>query len=802
MREYYAHTDGYEQPRQLLRDHSRNTAILAARALKSVGLEHTAYLAGLIHDLGKYTDCFQKYLLGEPQLQRGTVIHSFQACKLMMEQYHTEEVSNAVYFAAELISIAVGSHHGLFDCIDREKTIGLAYRASREDIGSEEAAAAFFSDCAARDEFEHLVQLSALELQQWLEQIDRKETSDSTEYAFSLGLLARLLTSAVMEGDRSDTARFMNGAVLTEYPEDMQPIWQERLEAVECRLAKLPGETKISAARHQISDQCRSSAEKAPGIYRLYVPTGGGKTLSALRYALAHAAKFHKKRLVFTSPLLSILEQNAAQIREYLNDDSLVLEHHSNVIQTEQESDALDQRELLVQSWGAPVIITTLVQLLNTMFDGKTTCVRRFHALCDSVIVIDEVQTVPEKLLSLFNRAIFFLSSYCGATVILSSATQPSLEKAEHPLRGEIGNIVPYDPVLWKLFSRTRIELLPAVREVLIPEQIRGIMEHTRSLLVVCNKKSEAARLVGQLKDESWAIYHLSAGMCVQHRRDVLREMAAQLEALRNRTSHGQEKKVLCISTQVIEAGVDISFDTALRFAAGMDSVVQTAGRCNRNGESDQMRPVYLVNCTDESLKNLPEIRRGKDAAVELLDEYAHNPQRFEENLASDEAIRFYYHSLYRSMDQGSQDYPVYASDNRPAGSLYEFLSTNEGFCSAAGENASAYLMCQAFKTAGKAFAVFDQETTDVLVPYGEGTALISALCSDRGMRDRDYREKLLRRANSFSISLYSYQKQKLEAGGALYPICENSIFVLRQDYYSDVIGLIDQSNSFSLLEV
>lgn len=802
MKEYYAHTDGYEQPRQLLRDHNRNAAIIAAKVLKSVGLEHTAYLAGLIHDLGKYTNRFQKYLLGDIHLRQGSVIHSFQACRLLMERYHTRDVNDAIFFSSELIALAVGSHHGLFDCIDEGKTVGLAYRSSRNDIDYEEATAAFFSDCVTPEEFERLLQLSAAELQQWLEQLDIKETSDQTEYDFSLGLLARLLSSAVMEGDRADTANFMKGTTLSEYPEDMKPIWRERLESVERRLDKLSNESKISAVRRQISDLCRNSAEKTPGIYRLYVPTGGGKTLSALRFALAHAAKFHKKRLIFTSPLLSILEQNAAQIREYLGDDALILEHHSNVIQTEQESDTLDQRELLVQSWNAPVIITTLVQLLNTLFDGKTTCVRRFHALCSSVIVIDEVQTVPTKLLSLFNRAMFFLSNYCGATIVLCSATQPSLEKTVHPLRGKIGDIVPYDPELWSVFSRTKINPLPAIREEFMPGLIREIMEHTQSLLVVCNKKTEAARLVEHLNDGTWAIFHLSAGMCVQHRRDVLKDLTARLEAIRNGTQDGQEKKVLCISTQVIEAGVDISFETAIRFATGMDSVIQTAGRCNRNGESNQIRPVYLINCTDEVLTKLPEIRRGKDATIALLDEYSRDPHRYGEDLSSNEAIRFYYHSLYQSMDQGSQDYVVYAPDGRPKGSLYDFLSSNESFLAMAGGNASDYLMHQAFKTAGNAFTVFDQDTVDVLVPYGEGAKLISDLCSARGKKDRIYREDLLRRTNSFTISLYSYQKQKLEDIGALYRICDDSVIALQKEYYSDMIGLIDNKNSFPLLEV
>lgn len=802
MRSYYAHTDGYEQCNQLLRDHNRNAAMIAAQKLKPIGLQHTAFLAGMLHDLGKYTERFQKYLLGEAPGRPGSVIHTFQPCKLMMERYHTDDAPNEVYLAAELISVAVGCHHGLFDCIDERGAIGLSYRSAKEGMDYEEAVAAFFSDCMTSEELDCMIEIAAKEIKKWIDRIDLNETNDKTEFDFSLGLLSRLLTSAVIEADRADTARFMNGTLSPAYPEDMRVIWEERLKAVECKLDALPNETAISAARRSISEQCRMSAEKSAGIYRLYVPTGGGKTLSALRYSLAHAKKYNKTRLIFTSPLLSILEQNAAQIRQYLGDDSLVLEHHSNVIQTEQTAESLDQRELMVESWEAPVIITTLVQLLNTLFAGKTTCVRRFHALCNSVIVIDEVQTVPVKLLSLFNRAVHFLSTYCGATVVLSSATQPSLEKAEHPLRGVIEDIVPLDAKLWDVFSRTRIEPLPAVREETLPGRITEEMEHTQSLLVVCNKKAEAARLVERTKGAGWTSFHLSAGMCIQHRRDVLKRMTDLLKAGKNVTLQQPGRKVLCISTQVIEAGVDISFERAMRFAAGMDSVVQTAGRCNRNGEAEQRCPVYLVNCTDENLGRLQDIRRGKDATVELLCEYERDPQHFRNDLSSDEAIRFFYHCLYRSMDKDAQNGIVYAADGRPKGCLYEYLSSNDRNSAAAGEAASAYLMRQAFKTAGKEFAVFDQETTDVLVPYGEGAKMIAALSTGRAKKDAAYRAALLKQATSFSVSLYSYQKKKLEERGALYHICGDSILALQESFYDDIIGLRDEPGNLPLLEV
>ena len=189
----------------------------------------------------------------------------------------------------------------------------------------------------------------------------------------------------------------------------------------------------IQSARRIISQQCRQAADSTVGIYRLNVPTGAGKTLSALRFALAHSKAHGKSRIIFTSPLLSILEQNASVIREYVGDDGMILEHHSNVIQPEEDSEELDKAELLMETWdSSPIIITTLVQLLNTMFSGKTSCIRRFHALCDCTIIIDEMQTVPSNLLTLFHLTISFLAKACNTTIVLCSATQPCAEAANH----------------------------------------------------------------------------------------------------------------------------------------------------------------------------------------------------------------------------------------------------------------------------------------------------------------------------------------------------------------------------------
>ncbi len=787
---FYAHIrvgPGGETIRQTVYAHLVGTARRAGQCLRSVGLENTGYLAGLLHDIGKYTAEFQRYLeTGDPG-QRGSVIHTFQGCRYILESFHGPEASFPEIVCAEVIAFAVGAHHGLFDCVDPAQRLGLPYRCEKQNIAYGTAVAAFLSEVPEK-EIRALFEKAAAEIDGVMARLE-EGYADDRDYAFEVGLLARLVLSAVIEGDRRDTAAFMSGAALQAWPEDRSPVWAGRLAHLEGMLAQFSCRTPVERARHAISERCRAFADREPGIYRLNVPTGGGKTLSSLRYALAHGGAYHKKRLIFVSPLLSILEQNAKVIHEFVGDEELILEHHSNVVQTGLPREELDERELLVQSWDAPIIITTLVQLLNTLFDGKTTAVRRFQALCGSVIVIDEVQTVPGKMLTLFNLAMEFLSEQCGATVVLCSATQPELEGADHPLRRTPEEMVPKDEALWAAFRRTELFRLPDRRLEELPEWIIGQMEQTESLLVVCNKKSQAAYLLERTKSEDYKSFHLSAGMCMAHRREVLEDL---------RTALGRKEKVLCIATQVIEAGVDISFATVVRLTAGMDSIVQAAGRCNRSGESEAPRPVYAVNCADEKLGMLRDIQRGKDATLSLMETFQNAPERFDGDLFSEESIRYYYRAVYRDMAEGEQDYYI----KEQGTSLFDLMADNRRYADESCAGVEKFCLRQAFKTAGRYFSVFQEDSTDVLVPYGEGKELIAELCGERCRYDMAYRASVLQKAGSYCVGVYPYQKKLLEQAGALRSVCGDCALVLAEGFYSGAVGLVTETERQEFTEV
>ncbi len=760
---------------QTAAEHCRNVAVRAGACLASAGLRQAAALAGLVHDCGKFKAEFARYL-ANPNGVRGSVNHTFAGFRLLMERYHGHNLAALEAISAELLALAAGSHHGVFDCVDEAGESGILHRMTKADIGYEESCRNFLQQCAAEDELDRCFALAHQELVPIYGKITAL-TTDPETVCFHLGLLSRLLLSAVIEGDRRDTAEFMGGRALPiwELPED---FWEPYLHRLEEKLTAFPNDTPISKARAEISACCRDFAANPGGVYRLNVPTGAGKTLSSLRYALAHAQKWNKQRLIFTSPLLSILEQNAAVLRSFIGDDSIILEHHSNVLRTEDDGE-LDFRELAQESWDAPVIITTLVQLLQTLFDGRTTAIRRFQGLCNSVIVIDEVQTVPAKMLSLFNTAIDFLSTVCNATILLCSATQPCLEEAERPLRSRPVDIIPRNPALWKPFHRTQIMNAGPKTLDEIGQFVMDSLREVQSLLVVCNKKDEAHQLFTLLQPCADVSVHLSASMCMGHRRNVLQALEGALS---------QGRKCLCVATQVIEAGVDISFQRVIRLSAGMDSVVQAAGRCNRHGEKTQPAPVYVIPCLGEKLGMLQDIRSGKQATDSLLDAFRRNPEKFSNDLSSDEAIKQYYRTLYRDMSKGFQDYPVNGT------SIYELLSQNKDFY---GTKIPSYIMTQAFRTAGDAFQVFDNETRDVVVPYGEGRGLIRELAGQLRPKP-EWLAQWVRRAKPYTVAVYDWQLKKLNDAVTEY----HGIAVLHEDYYNESTGLRLQAEDAAFLEV
>ena len=723
--------------------------------------------------------------------------HTFAGVRYLLEKYHVAETEgSATYYTSEIIGYAIGAHHGLFDLDGPAKVNGFTHRLEALNTHYDESRTNYLNECLSQKEIDELFQKAAHEMEVVLTLVnnlpaweDKDINYCSNEVKFYVGLLTRLLSSALIEGDRSDTASFMSEGRISFEKEADDLLWENCIARIEEKISSFPCEKPIDQMRRTISDMCKDAAGRSDGVLRLNVPTGAGKTLSSLRFAAAHARTASKKRIFFVSPLLTILEQNAAVIRNAVGDDSIILEHHSNVVRDNDNSETVSENELLCENWHSPIVITTMVQLLNTLFSGKSSSIRRFHSLCSSLIVIDEVQMIPTHMLSMFNLAVNFLAEVCHATILLCSATQPCLEEADHPLVKDIPQLVPFDKSMWNTFKRTDLINAGVKDYQEIDAFVKDILEEKRSLLIICNKKAEAERLFILFSDiEKVDLFHLSASMCHRHREIVLKEIKNSL------AKEGMQHRTLCIATQVIEAGVDISFACVIRLTAGLDSIVQSAGRCNRNAEDPNPAPVYVVRLQGEDLSHLSEIKRAKNAFIELLNAFEQNSEIFDHDLMSEEAVEYYYSRLYKEMETGYQDYPL----KKFSTSLYGLMSGNERFR----KTNHSYYLCQAFQTAGKYFSVFDENTVDAIVPYDEGKSIIADL-QDEGVRfDYFQRRELLEKAKGYTIPLFAYQKEHLESEGGIYYICDGTIAVLQDGYYDNNIGMTLKKRRMGFMEV
>lgn len=770
---------------QTVEEHCRGVAEIAAELLRDIGLEKTAYLAGVLHDLGKFSENFKNYIEkaadGE-KVQRGSVNHTFAGVRFLLEKHSDEQLSGFSDIVLEILAYAVGAHHGLFDCVDDNNNNGFTKRIQKEGIDYLNAAQEFLKICCSKQDIEDLLKQSEKECLPVFNEIEKlADNADAkiqnTQITFYIGFLARLILSAIIEADRSDTSQFMNG-YSEKTVKNISEIWINCIKNVEQKLSTMPLDKPINKTRAQISALCAEAGNLESGIYRLNLPTGAGKTLTSLRYALHHALAHNKKRIIFTMPLLSIIEQNAGIIHDYIGNEELILEHHSNIVETD-ENDELDKREVLVESWDVPIIITTMVQLLNTLFAGKTANIRRMQALCNSIIVIDEVQTVPDKMLSLFNLALNFLAKICNVTIILCSATQPCFEKTMYPLDKSVKDLITLTKEQETVFKRVRLEYKGEMDCEELADFAAGILEENNSLLLVCNTKNEAAvmfnLLCSKLKDVK--AFHISAGMCTAHRKETIKEMQ---EALENK-----QQKVLCVSTQVIEAGVDVSFARVIRLLAGMDNIVQATGRENRNREFDGLAPGYIVRLKGEFLKGLSEVEDAKNAAADLLVKYKNNPQIYDDDLMSAKAVNEYYKSLYENVKSGYHDFYIESVRD----SILNLMSCNGNVDSGKIPEYNKYFMHQALKTAGGLFTVFDESSIDIIVPYNRGTEIIQKIFA---VGDKDYGKlkAVLKEAKLYTVSLFKYQKIKLEEQGALIFVSSAGVYILQDGYYDELTGL------------
>jgi CRISPR-associated endonuclease/helicase Cas3 len=492
-----------------------------------------------------------------------------------------------------------------------------------------------------------------------------KEENDSKEsLMFKYGLLARFLFSCLIDADRLSTADFENPGNMDIRNYSVYTPWDELIERFNAK--KFDKKNEVDELREAISRKCLEFSRKPKGLYQLTVPTGGGKTFASLRFALNHAAEQRMDRIIYIIPYTSIIDQNADEVRKVLEkkdidceySEKIVLEHHSNLTPEEETH----RQSLLSENWDAPVVFTTSVQFLEALFGHGTRSARRMHQLAKAVIIFDEIQTVPIRCVHMFNVALRFLIKVCGTTAVLCTATQPLLdkiEKKERALQISSGQQMIQD--MKRLFHDLRRVKVYDLRKPggwpenevvnLALRELRSLQKlyQNAGVVIVVNTKTSAKNLFHLLKESApAAVFHLSTDMCPQHRLNILNTIKDRLR---------RNQPTICVSTQLIEAGVDIDFGSVIRYLAGLDSIAQTAGRCNRHGLRKNGN-VFIVNPEVENLGSLEDIKIAAEAAQRVLDEFKDSPERFDNDILSPAAMdQFYTYYFYDRKDK--MNYPV-----------------------------------------------------------------------------------------------------------------------------------------------
>ena len=611
-----------------------------------------------------------------------------------------------------------------------------------------------------------------------------------------MGMYFRVALSLLIDSDWNDTACFFQDIPLLKRisKEETQKIWKKCISNFELYMKKEVQSNPqngnlLNIFRQEISDLCRKATETDQNLYRLTVPTGAGKTLSSLRFALYHAQKTKKQHIIYIAPFNSILEQNAEEIRKAIGNTSAVLEHHCNVICEEDEE---EKYRSLTETWDSPVIVTTAVQILNTLFSNQKSCIRRMHTLCNSIIIFDEVQAIPIKCVELFNLAVNFLSKFCNTTVILCSATQPSLAQLGENNVCKCIEMSGTAEKYAEAFKRNDIidvtDLYPGGME--IEDLSNFLLEKTelyQSTLAIVNTTTCALKTFQRLKEicsQEYILFHLSNNMCPQHKLDVLELIK---KSLKDRT-----KKVICVSTQVVEAGVNFSFGCVVRSKAGLDNVIQAAGRCNRHKELGRMGVVFIVQISEkaENLNHLQEIRNAQAALQKVLEAFKTEPYKFKNRLDSEEAIRFYYSNYYKQIRTNETKFPVDEYSTTIVDLLGENKSGRLQYRRANNSELKTKLP-QAFLTAGQAFEVIANDyKVNVIVPYSDEVKELLNEVSQNYL-NLDEQRRILRKLQRYTVGISEKRKEQL--GNAVYKSYNGELFILCDGYYDRDVGVIDE---------
>lgn len=779
---------------QSLYAHIQNVGNMCKLFGSKINMKNFCFLCGLVHDIGKYGIAFQEYIknailhtvMGDYEIWIKSVKkidHGVYGAKLIYEMF--ESYQNIAM--RDIGATVVCYHHGgLPDTVKEISNIPLLDRINGCDIDTYNMVIERFKKDVNIDNLDKIIESAKEEVCQ----VIKKLQGEKIESAFYLNLIIKSVYSILIDSDRMDSYYFeanIEYSCEDNYRKDVNAsLWEEYLTLLEKKLqefknkpVELPLERKVKETRQRISDECFNFASNETGIYKLTVPTGGGKTLSSLRFALKHAIENKKEKIIYIIPYTTIIEQNANEVRNILNCNDNLLEYHSNVINDTKNEVQDEVASKLTAGFECPIIFTTMVQFLNCFYDKSTQNTRKIHSFFNSVIIFDEVQTVPTKCISLFNLCVNYLKLFGDTTAVLCTATQPNLDEMKHNIMLSENSQIVSDYKRYYQELKRMVLVNCCTNQGYTYEQACDFVLDKKSTLnsalVVLNTISSANKMYVEIeknKPTNVKVYYLSTHLCPAHRKKIIQEIKASLK---------NKEQIICISTQLIEAGVDISFDTVIRSKCGLDSAAQATGRGNRHGENP-LGYAYIINIVDEAVDRIKEIFIGQMALSRILDDKKNNGL----DLLSTQAIEKYY-EIYNNDDEIKSllDYNVKNSET-----IYSMLSTiRKRNASYRQVKAQGFPLCfnTLFKTAGEQFKVIDDDTKTIIVPYDKGKEIIAKLNSSLAVKDK---QLIIKQAQQYSVNVWTYLYKKLQECNAIQTTDIDGVYYVKDGFYHHITGI------------
>lgn len=688
--------------KQTVADHLEGTARRSAAFAADFGSERFGRLVGLAHDIGKNSSSFQRRLK-----ENGPKV-----------DHATAGAIECARIGAGMSACCVIGHHGGLPDFGNPRTDmpGDATFCGRLRKGLQGGVPSY-------------------EWSDPLPAVPPEPDFQSDDYRLSLW--TRMLYSCLVDADYLDTEEFMSGGTVMRGGCDTLPELWNRLKR---HIAGFyPPKGELNRLRCRILEDCTDAGSGKKGIYTLTVPTGGGKTIASLAFALRHALENNMRRVIYVIPYTSIIEQNALVFRSILGENN-VIEHHSGAIfDSDEETNGEKSRQrLAAENWDAPVIVTTSVQFFESIYANRASKCRKLHNIANSVIIFDEAQMLPMGALQPCVGAIASLVANFGATAVLCTATQPVLNDLIQSFAPEISvrEICPDTIQLYESFRRVSFRNIGVRSNAALAEELRA----QKQVLCIVNSRKAAQEIYALLKGDG--SFHLSTLMCPVHRQEVL-------QTVRQRLMDGLPCRV--VSTSLIEAGVDVDFPAVYREIAGLDSIMQAAGRCNRNGKRDAAQSFVTIYTGETPAPRL--FRQNIKAAVEALEG--------DRDPGDPESIRSYF-TTYRS----------YVGDNLDSGKVVEHLRNGISGCALP------------FRTVAGDFRMIKEDCMTVYIPYEDGAALCDKLLS--GFAGRE----IYRKAGRYSVSIYPGHYQALQSAGDVVPLDAESAVLVNPALYSAETGL------------